>query len=57
MVHPREAEVGVGQPAQTADDLVRANDAGLQFLEKAVQGGFVHRCPCCHALGRSLQVR
>ena len=42
MVHPGEAEVGIGQAAQAADDLVRTDRAGQELIEEPVQRGLVH---------------
>ena len=51
MVDAGEAEIGVRQAPEPADDLVRADRAGHELVEKAVKRGFVHGFPCCHAGG------
>ena len=53
VVDAGETEIGVGQAPQSAHNLVRADRAGHELVEKAVERRFVHCCPCCHASGVS----
>ena len=49
VVDTGKAEVGIGQAADLANNLVGAHAARNRIRQEAAKGGLVHVSPCCHA--------